>query len=389
MNANKILLYLDTQKREIQALIDQLDEIQVAFNAQFDEFKGWHDAKLDQLTDQVAGQMDAISPELRAAIEEQLVEECKQIDERRQQLREKYLPKRQQAADSLLAQAQAELAKLHDLNPQLDAREEELKGEKAELEARLVELNDEIRKKSRGLGVMRHFIAITKADRERHRILGKLEAINGSLYTIRRQWEQQSGRIKEQQAEYQEQWQMESIAVARLQSELDQLDDDDQREDLALQRAIRHVLDALKKPAPSPDPELDNGLKEMIELNIQTDDYHAGLASVGGFIGLLRGINNGLQAIRKSIDGLLREQKMHSAHLRALNFQLPDRVETFHKQWPALAQQFADEKTIGAHPTEFSANVKPLLEGTLSQHEVEAMFNSLGTMIGRATARWE
>lgn len=388
MHASKILYYLDTQKREILALIGQLDEIQVAFNAQFDEFKGRHDAKLDQLADQVAGQMDAIGPELRAAIDEQLLEEYKQIDERRQELKERHLPKRQQAADSLLAQAQAELVKQRELD-QLDVREEELKGEKAELEARLTELNDEIRQKSRGLGVMRHFIAITKADRERHRILGKLETINRLLYTIRRRWKRQSTKLQKQQTEYQEQWQLESIAVARLQSELDQLDDDDRREDLALQRAIRHVLDALKEPMPSPDPELDNGLKEMIELNIQTDDYHEGLASVGGFIGLLRGISDGLQAISKSIDGLQREQEMHSAHLRALTFQLPESVETYHKQWPALAEQFADEKIIGTHPTEFSTNVKPLLEGTLSQPEIEAMFNSLGTMIGRATARWK
>jgi DNA repair exonuclease SbcCD ATPase subunit len=389
MNASQVLRYLDMQKQEIQALIEQLDEIQVAFNAQFDEFKAQHDAKLDHLTNQVTEQMDAISPKLRAAIEERVLEEYKLIDERRRELKEEHLPKRQQAADSLLAQAQAELGKLYELNPQLDAREEELKSEKAGLEGRLAELNDEIRQKSRGLGVVRHFIAITKADRERHRILGKMEAINSSLYTIRRQWERQSAKIKKHQPEYEEQWQLECIATARLQSELDQLNDEVRRKDLALQRAIHHVLDTIKEPLPGSNSDLDGGLQEMIELNIQTDNYHEGLASVGGFIGLLRGIDQGLQAIRKSISGLQREQRMHGAYLRALNFQLPTRVETFHKQWPALAQQFANEKTIGTHPTEFSANTKPLLEGPLSQSEIEAMFNSFGTMISRATARWK
>jgi hypothetical protein len=236
--------------------------------------------------------------------------------------------------------------------------------------------------------VARHFIAITKADRERHHILGKLEGVNDALYSVRRQWERERTKIETSQAEYQKRWELESIAVARLQSELDQLDDEARSEDLALRRAIRHVLDDLKEPAPSPDPELDAGLKEMIELNIQTDTYHEGLASVGGFIGLLRGINDGLSAVRKSIEGLQAEQEMHSAYLPALNFSLPAGTQEFHKQWPALTEQFADEKTIGDHPAKFSASVKPLLEGPLSQSNIEAMFNGLGAMIKGATARW-
>lgn len=126
----------------------------------------------------------------------------------------------------------------------------------------------------------------------------------------------------------------------------------------------------------------------MVGLNIQTDAYHEGLASVGGFIGLLNGIKNGLQAIHKSIEGLDQEQRMHSAYLKSLSFALPASADTFHKQWPALAQQFADEEMLGAHPTQFAATVKPILEGPLSQDKVEAMFGDLGDMIKRSTAAW-
>jgi hypothetical protein len=79
---------------------------------------------------------------------------------------------------------------------------------------------------------------------------------------------------------------------------------------------------------------------------------------------------------------------MHSAYLKPLGFDLPGRIEALRKQWPALAQQFADEKTIGAHPADFSAAVKPLLEGTLSEANIEAMFKELGATIQRATAAW-
>jgi hypothetical protein len=393
MNAKKMLQYLDDHKAAIDALVAQLDEVQVAFNARFDDFKGRHDRRLDHLVDQIAdrldpGQTPAIHADLHAAVEARLPEERARIDERRQEVRDKYLPQRQKAADDLLHRAQAEVATLRKLNPLLDAREERVKAQKAELEAQLAEWNEEIRRKSRGLGVVRHFLAITKADRERQRIIGKLETVNESLHHYRTEWAQKHQEVEAHQAEYQARWQLESVAVARLQTELDQLDDEARREDLALRRAIRHVVDALKEPSPSPDPEIDAGLKEMIELNIQTDDYHEGLASVGGMIGLLRGIKSGLEAIRQSIEGLDNEQRMHSAYLKPLGFDLPGRIEALRKQWPALAQQFADEKTIGAHPADFSAAVKPLLEGTLSEANIEAMFKELGATIQRATAAW-
>jgi chromosome segregation ATPase len=388
MNASKTLQYLDDQKQAIEAVITQLDEVQVAFNAQFDEFKAQHDQTLDRLTDEIAGGSQAVDPNLRAAIDERLPEERQRIEERRHKVREDYLPWRQLAADELLQQAQAELAGLRKLNPELDEQEEELKAEKAGLEAQLAGLNEEIRKKSRGLGVLFHLLAITRADRERHRVLGKLETINGMLYNVRQQWEKRRTEIEERQAAFQDRWQLESIAVARLQSELEQLDGEERRESLALHRAVRHVVDALKEPSTSPDPDLEKGLQEMVVLNIQTDEYHEGLASVGGMIGLLRGINSGLEAIGQSIQGLRREQEMHSAYLKALSFSMPPAVEAFHGQWPALAEQFTDEERIGAHPAEFSASVQPLLEGPLSQANIEAMFNHLGEMIEKATAAW-
>ena len=388
MNAGKTIQYLDAQRQAIEALIGQLDEVQVAFNAQFDRFKAQHDGTLDRLTDQIAERPDTVSPELRTSIDERLPEERRRIQERRQKVREEYLPRRVQAADDLLKKGQDELAQLRALNPQLDEREENLKRQKAELEGQLAELNEVIGQKSKGLRVVRYFLAITKADRERHRVLGKLEGTNDALYEVRRIWEEERKKVAKFQAAYQEQWQLESIAVARLQTELDQLDDETQREDLAQRRAIRHIVDALKEPASSPDPELDAGLREMVELNVQTDGYHEGLASVGGMIGLLGGINSGMEAVRHSIEGLKREQEMHSAYLKALDFRLPPPVDAFHKQWPALAQQFADEETIGAHPVEFSAAVQPLLEGTLSQANIEAMFNHLGEMIEKAAAAW-
>ena len=388
MNAEQVLQYLNAQVQAIQALIDQLDEVQVAFNAMYDEFKALHDALLDRLSDEISEKIESISPDLKTSITTRLSIEQERIDERRRRIREEYLPQRRQAADDLLTEAQGQLAALRALNPQLDEREEGLKTLKAHLEARLVELNEEIRQKSRRLGVVWHFPAITKADRERHKIVGRLEGINESLYRTRQEWEEHQQKAEVEQAEYQERWQLESIAVARLQSELDQLHDPARREDLAMRRAVRQVLDELESFTPGSDPELNASIEEMVQLNNETDDYHEGLASVGGLIGLAGGLSNGLEAIIQSIEGLRSEQRMHSAHLGPLSLSLPPRVEAFHKQWPALTQQFADEKTMGAQPANFAAAVQPLLEGPLSEASIEAMFDDLGSMIRQATASW-
>jgi hypothetical protein len=388
MNIDELLAYLEQQETAILDLVRQLDEVQVAFSGQFDRFQADHDATLEHLTEQVVDRLEAAGPNLQAAIHAQLVEEKARIDERRQKVREQYLPQRRQAADRLLAQAQAELADLHTLNPQLDAEEEALKRQQAQLEGRLTELNETIRKQSRGLGVVLRFPAITRTDRERHRVLGKLEAVHESLREVRQQWETQRREVETHQATHRERWQLESIAVGRLQAELDQLDDSERRGDLALRRAVRYVLDHLKEATRASDPEIHARLEEMVELNIQTDSYHEGLASVAGLIALLGGLRSGLQALQQSAEGLKREQQMHRAHLRPLSFALPAQVAEFHRKWPVLAKRFADEAQISAQPAEFAAAVRPLVDGPLSRERIEQQFGALNTMIQQATAKW-
>ncbi len=388
MNTAQIIEYLGQQRLQIQAVIDQLEEVQVAFNSRFDTFSARHDAELDRLTDMLASRVDSAGADLRSAIGERLVEERAAIEKRRQNIREDYLPRRLQAADDLLGKAQSELAQLRAQNPQFDEREEALKSERAELEAKLGELNRTIQRDSRGLGVVVRLPSIMRADGERNRVIGRLEGVNASLRDVRNIWKHETTKAAQVQDAYQKQWQLESMAVARLQAELDRLDDPAEREDLALRRAIRHTLDTLDRVSAEKGSELRADLEKMINLNLRTDEFHEALASVGGLIGLLGGINGGLEAIGKSLEGLRGEENMHGAYLRPLSFSLPRDVDAFHKQWPSLAVQFASEELIGAHPVEFSADVKPLIEGPLAQSRIEATFNSLGAMITEATSVW-
>lgn len=388
MNAEQVIRTIAGYQEAISRVVVQLEEIQVAFNAQFDDFKAQHDAKLEELAEQVTGRLDAAGDELRSAIRARIPTEMAMIEERRRKVREEHLPRREQAAKSVLETAKTETAELRALNPELDSREEGLKSEKATLEAQLQKLNAEISSRSRGLGGILRFVSLSRADRERHRVLGRLEAVGDSLYQVRRIWAEQRSTIEARQAAYQEEWRAETVAVARLQAELDQLDSQPRREALAFDRAVRSVLDGLSELVECEDPELSAGVAEMAGLNDRTDSYHHGLAQAAGLIGLLRGLDSGLEAVNKSITGLQREQAMHSAHLKPLDFDLPQMVAAFHRLWPVLAERFADEKHLSLHPAAFSKDTEPLISGPLSEESIKAMFDALGTMISDATKAW-
>jgi len=388
MNAQDVLGSLAEGTRSIERLIGQLDEIQVAFNARFDALVAQKGSLVDRLVELMASSPEAMPSELRPAVDEEMVRQREQLDERRRKLHREYLPQRERAADELLQQAQAQLAQLRAANPSLNEREEAHKKLKAELEAGLAQRNDEIRRLSRGLGVALRFGAISRADRDRQRSIGKLEAVNASIRDVRQEWDQLRSQIEKEQTSSRERWQLEKIAVARLRTELDQLDNDRTRESLALRRALRVTLETLTSAPAAPDPGLASGLEELAALNVEAGQYEKGLAAVGGLVGLCRGIADGTGAVIKSIEGLKGEQDMHSAHLKPLRFSLPAECESLHRQWPVLASQFADEKLLGNHPLDFAASVQPILNGPLSQKTIEATFKALGVMISQATANW-
>jgi len=396
MNANQLPEYVTAQEKAVQALAAQLDEVQVAFNARFDQFKAQHDAALAEVSElvaeryeQSAGRADAVPEGVRRAVEERLPGEREKIAARRTVVRDRALPASRQAADAVLSEAQAELAELRALNPQLDEKEEAAKKLQQELQGRMVALNEEIRRQSRGLGVVTHFLSILKADQERQRTIGRLEEVNETLRRVRDEWNGKRQEVSARQAELQERWQAESVEAARLQAELDRLDDPARAEGLALRRAIYATLDGLAEAEGSADAELDAGLRRMAGLNAQTEAYHEGLGVVAGLMGLLGGIAAGLRALLESVEGLRREQEMHRDYLEPLRFELPPDVRDFHEQWRALERRFADETAVAAHPAEFSAAVKPLLEEELSPARIEAMFNSMGQMIRQATLAWK
>ena len=366
----------------------ELEEIQIGFNSAYVEWKAKHDAALERLTETVTGRWEEVGAGLRAEIETRIAQEQRLISKRRQVLRDELLPEAQSEADQILNDGQQLKQTLRELNPQLDQREEDLKAARAKLEHDLKELNEQIRRLSGCLQVVFNFFKINKLDRQRQRLIGKLESIQDDLKKVRGEWEDAQVRTMVEEETLQLNWQDLTLKLAELQGEADYVDDQTNREALALRRASRYVIDNLKEPVDSPAADIKQELDAMVTLNIQTDTYQKGLGSVSSLMSVLDGVTEGMKRFGESVSGLISEQRMHSAYLPTLRISVPDDVLGFHAQWDGLAQKVRDDRHLSAQPAEFVAAVLPSTQQHLSESSIKRMFESLGSALKSATQAW-
>lgn len=373
----------------IQAIRQELEELQVGFNGKYVEFKAQHDATLTSLVNQITDDPEIAGPELGRMIADLIGGERETLEARRRELKE-LVPKAQKEADDLLASAQSEVERYRQVNPQFDQSEEEVKGRRAELQQQLEELNAQVQKHGKGLGFLTNFGKISKLDRQRQRIIGQLQYAERELKEVRDKWEAKRTEFTSRQEKAKARWQEASIELAKLQGEAELLDDDVARERLALLRAARQVVDDLKEHVACPNADFQSELDKMVELNVTTDNYHDGLGKAAGLIALLDGLVEGLTSMQNSVGALVREQRMHSAHLPKLKVEIPRPAATFHKQWDGLRAMVLDEKSICEHPMDFVKNMEPIMETQLGNPAINQMFNSLGEALTRAAkSQWE
>jgi hypothetical protein len=380
--------YLEDNMRQVDGVRKEMEEIQTGFNSKYVEWKANHDAALERLVETVLDRMDEIGTDLKGRIEERVGEEQRVIAERRQELRDTLIPQTQSEADTALKEGQSITEMMREENPRLNEKEEKLKARRIKFEGELTSLNEQIRKLSGCLGVMFNFLKINKLDKERQQVIGQLKQVHEGLKEVREEWQEIRKAMATEEDTLQARWQELTRTVAQLQGELDYLDEESNRENLALRRAVRYVIDNLKEPIPCPVADVKAELDEMAALNVQTDDYQEGLGAVSSLMSLLVGIGEGMKRFKASVEGLIQEQRMHSAYLSALEVYVPDGVVAFHAQWEELAQKVRDDGRLCENPAEFLAAIRPVMEESLSEERIKGMFESLGEALSAATGRW-
>ena len=389
MSLKQMDQFLNEARQKVDDVARELGEVQVQFVSAHQVNKTMHDATLNDLSLRATHDLNALPADVRRAIDERLKVERKTLDERRLELLSQVVPKAGQIADDLLARAQQETENLRALNPRLNAQEETLKANYAKLEAELKQLNAEIKRLSGCLTGFFNFFKINELDRKRHKLLGQMEETARALKTVREEWAKVKTEYTSQETQLEQQWRQASVDAARAREELDQLQDDDKREKLVLQRAIFHVFDNWKTPLPAGGSPLADEINQMVHLNIETDNYGEGLGKVAGLIALLGGISQGLQSVGQSVQALIQEQQMHSQYLKSVDVSVGDDVIQFHKQWDDLRSKVKDEKALGQHPTQFSELFDAEIKGPLSEAGIKSMFDALSQSLTSATKGWK
>ena len=366
----------------------EVEEIQIGFNSAYVEWKAQHDAALERLATEVIAKLEDVGPELRARVEDRSIEERSIITERYRELSESFVHETQAKADKTLQEGQDLGSELRKLNPRLDRREEKLKGQRAALKGELAQLNEQIRRLSGCLSLIFSFLRLNRLGRQRQQVIGQLKVIQQEIKGVREEWQEAQVQTQSQHKVLQDQWQGEVLKLAQLQRELDYLDDEANRDGLALERAAHYVVDNLKEPITCPADDVKRELDAMVTLNIRTDNYHEGLGSVSSFMSVLDGIIEGLSRYNESVQGLIEEQRMHSSYLPKLSIRVPGEVLAFHQHWDSLTQKVRDDHQLCAHPAEFVAAVRPVMEKDLAEANVKVMFEGLGQALKQATNRW-
>ena len=390
MSLDKLDRFLTDARGKVDAVARELHEVQVEFVSAHETSKAAHDSTLTDLSDRAAHDLGALPADVRQAVDERLIVERKTLEERRQELAELVVPETEKIADDLLARAQQETENMRKLNPRLDEQEERLKSDRVEMEAALNRLNAEIKQLSGCLTMFVNYFKINKLDRQRHELQGRMEENARALRQVREEWDETKSEYLTEDAELEREWRQANVDAARSREELAQLNDDARREDLALHRAIFYVFDNWKTPLSdgADGSSLVDAIDQMVELNIQTDTYEEGLGKVAGLIALLTGTSQGLQSMGQSVQALIKEQKMHSAHLRPISVNVTDDVIEFHRPWDDLRDKLEDEKSLTEHPAEFSALFDEEMAGSLAEENITRMFDSLSDALQTATRDW-
>jgi len=389
MSLKQLEQFLGGARQKVDDVARELHEIQVQFVSAHKVNKNMHDATLNDLSLRAAYDLSALPAQVRQAIDEREPVERKTLEDRWRELADHVVPKAEQIADDLLARAQRQTENMRALNPRLNDEEEKLKADRAEMEAELKRLNAEIKRRSGCLTLPINLFKLNDLDRQRHKLLGRLEENAKALGKVREEWTRVKTEYTTEEAQLEQQWQQANVDAARAREEMGQLRDDDKRNQLARQRAIFYVFDNWKTPLPADGNPLVDEINKMVHLNIETDSYEEGLGKAAGLIALLGGVSQGMQNISQSVDALSKEQERHGQYLKPVSVSVGDDVIQFHKQWDDLRDKVKDEKTLGHNPTQFSALFDAEVKGPLSEANLKRMFDSLSNSLQSATRGWK
>ncbi len=383
MNLGEFDRYLRDKNKELDRCITEVSEVQERLREEFQReltvWQGLFGISYPQVTARRAElpavfqeYLDRIEQEERERLEAEMAELTVQLQSGRK------------AIDARMATGQRAVQALKKANPELDAREEALKRKIADLQDEYTEAYQELQAARQSfLSFVTHAGQIRRATRRQASIKQEQEKAIEQLRLVRHDWLTAVQETSEKQATLREQWQQATIQTAERQARYDYVRNN--LTELARQMGIQRALDEMTEAPPMSD-ELGATLRELAEHNIIRARYEEALAAVSESLGLLKGINTGMDKFGASVSQVLGEQKRYG--LRQITVRVPRQVASVNQTWAALAKEARDEEAVLRAPLEFAAIARRYVIDRLTPEVIQRFFETMGEALNKATQAW-
>jgi hypothetical protein len=380
-----LIEFLEAQRGKIAGLVAEMGECQKAFTTQLVAVQQRADDAQTEALAALEGGLDAAADWLKADLAQRLPDIQAAKAKRRDELQAQIKELEGQRAE-VEAQSAAELEQEKRLNPALNQREEELKGEAANQQAQIAQVDAQMAQAAAGLGWLVHFGKIRELREVRHRWEVALYATQGKLFEVRSNWQRQHDQTVDSESRLQKAWRFRTADIARYTEELQKLQDDP--DGVCRREALTATLADFKEPQPTGIAAADAAIARLLQFRAQVADATQGIGDSAELIGLMNGIASGLEKFQTSVESVKKEQDMHS-ELSDLKLEPPAEVLQFHAIWDELLPVVKDECAACEHPRDFHAKLRAEIGEHLTDKQIEAMFVAMGNELSRATkAQW-
>jgi hypothetical protein len=381
-----MIRYFQSQEAKIERLVKEIDEINQGITTALVEAQDGVENAVSSAVMVADDAREQLAPWLRQVLDAGLPAMRDVKGSRRVEL-EKTLSDLYGQRAQIEKQEQDELDKLAQTNPTLNAREEELKKQAAEVEASVAQTEAALRQAAGGLGWLVSFGRIRGLRHQHQRQATALYGLRERLSEVRNNWAKDEAAAKELQDRLQQAWRLRTMDIAKLSQESDSLTSD--FEGVCRRQVFEDLFRKQESFEPTGLAGLDDALRVLDQWRERAADCEGGVVAVSEILGLLKGMKEGLERMRSSIESVKKEQDMHS-ELSDLRLKAPPALLQFHQIWDALLPTVLDEKQSVAHPKELADIIHQVTGTRLTDKNIEAMFNLAGDVLTKATKeQWD
>jgi len=405
--------YLSDRERLLAETEEKLLKLQESYENHLAEIRRVREAELDELMETVLADRGALPKDFNQKLDEAAAEAEKVLSAEQMKL-EKEKDAELKRAEELRQKSLMATEKLKSQNVRLDKEEEELKARSAILVKKIEVFNAKIAELGHGFGFFSNLFKMRKIADQRDLLEKENAELAARIELLRARWEKVSAQHVEDEAQLKIEWTEAEEHAMALAARLEALES--RRSRMIARSALDHVLKSMKardqdradggRSCPrcsqtndqnnhfcwacasrlqENDPGFQGSVEEMVELNHHLERFSRGVHSCRGIIALVRGLQSGLAALKKSVTEMVSSQDSYS--LGTLEIDVPQESVNFGEYFDQLAAMVEDNP--GLHPLIFADRIDVLIRDRFTEEQIKNYFERMGEELSRqAGAQW-